>query len=131
MSSTELEAGESWNVVAKGGIRAPVNGSSYYASDSTEWQSTEAKGFWIKPLYEDSARGEKTMLMKVEPGAFSPLHNHKGEFEQIYVLEGSFYDQHKTMGVGDHCCRAPEAFHSAGSTEGAVVMLIYTRREPE
>ena len=115
--------------MGQGGIRAPVRGSLHYSSAPADWQPTKAKGFWIKSLYEDSARGEKTMLMKLDPGAFAPLHNHPGEFEQIYVLEGTFYDQHKTMGVGDYCCRTPEALHSAGSTEGAVVMVIYTRRD--
>ena len=63
--------------------------------------------------------------MKVDPGAFSPLHAHE-EIEQIYVLEGQFYDQAKTYGPGDFIVRAPGAMHSAGSEEGAVVLLFYS-----
>ena len=69
------------------------------------------------------------MLMKVDPGAFAAMHTHKGEFEQIYVVDGSFYDQDRTMGVGDYCCRAPDAAHQAGSKDGAIVVLVYTRRQ--
>jgi len=110
-----------------GGIRGPVVGSLRYASASGEWRPTEERGFWTKPLFEDRARGEKTLLMKVDPGAFSPMHAHPGELEQIYVLEGSFYDQDATMRPGDYCCRAPDAPHEAGSKDGAIVLLVYTR----
>jgi hypothetical protein len=41
---------------------------------------------------------------------------------------GSFFDQDRTLNVGDHCCRAPNAAHSAGSVQGAILMVIYTRR---
>jgi len=70
------------------------------------------------------------MLMKVDAGAFAGSHTHPGEFEQIYVLEGSFYDQQGTLRAGDYCCRAPDAAHTSGSQDGAIVLIIYTRREP-
>lgn len=124
------EGGDSWHFSGANGIKAPTRGSLHYASATADWQPTSAPGFWIKPLYEDAARGEKTMLMRVDAGAFAPMHNHDGEFEQLYVLEGSFHDQHGTMRAGDYCCRTPDAFHSAGSADGAVVMVIYTRRPP-
>lgn len=114
--------------VGRTGIVGPVLGSMRCASESIDWQPTESKGFWIKPLFNDDERGEKTLLMKIDPGAWSPMHAHRGELEQIYVLEGSFYDQDATMGPGDYCCRAPDAPHEAGSIDGAVVLLVYTRR---
>lgn len=110
------------------GIAGPVVGSMRYASASAEWQPTDSEGFWVKPLFEDAERGEKTLLMKIDPGAWSPMHTHPGELEQIYVLEGTFYDQDASMGPGDYCCRAPDAAHEAGSKTGAIVLLVYTRR---
>ena len=124
----ELLEGASWNVTGQEGSRAAVEGSEYLAGDAQGWQATDAPGFWVKSLHRDDARGEKTLLMKVDAGAFAPLHNHDGEFEQIYVLEGSFYDQHCTLRAGDYCCRSPDALHSSGSEDGALVMLIYTKR---
>jgi len=114
---------------ADAGISAPVLKSVYYRSDDAEWQATEAEGFWIKPLFEDKSQGEKTMLMKVDPGAWSPLHTHPGELEQIFVLQGSFFDQDRTLQPGDFCCRSPDAAHEAGSQEGAIVLVIYTKRQ--
>jgi len=90
-----------------------------------EWQECGADGFLLKALMEDSAAGLRTWLMKVEPGAFSQLHAH-AEVEQIYVLEGSFYDQQKTYRAGEYIVRAPGAMHTAGSDTGAVVLLFYS-----
>lgn len=110
------------------GIAGPVVGSMRYATSTVEWQPTDTEGFWVKPLFQDAERGEKTLLMKVDAGAWSPMHTHPGELEQIYVLDGSFYDQDGTMKSGDFCCRAPDAAHEAGSKDGAIVLLVYTRR---
>lgn len=112
-------------------ICAPVSGSCYLvAAELGDWQPTDSPGFRVKPLYEDAARGERTLLMKVDPGAFAPLHAHDGEFEQVYVLEGAFHDQDRTLGAGDYCCRAPGVPHESGSRDGAIVLLVYTRRDP-
>lgn len=94
-------------------------------SNQIEWQAEDSSGFHNKLLLEDPAAGIRTYLMKVDAGAYSPPHAHE-EFEQIYVLEGSFYDQDKTYQPGAFIVRAPGAMHSAGSKNGAVVLLIYT-----
>lgn len=126
----EPSKSQAWVVNGAGGagLFGPIIGSLRYQSNSAAWQPTEAPGFWIKPLFEDCARGEKTLLMKVDAGAWSPMHTHPGELEQIFVLEGSFYDQDAIMGPGSFCCRAPDAAHEAGSKDGALVLLVYTRR---
>ncbi|MEB0009746.1 MULTISPECIES: cupin domain-containing protein, partial [unclassified Pseudomonas] len=104
-----------WRIAGKHGTHGPVEGSTYYSSSADDWLPTTAEGFWIKPLFEDTERGEKTLLMKVDAGAHVASHTHKGELEQLFVLQGSLYDQDRTLNVGDYCCRAPDAAHSAGS----------------
>jgi anti-sigma factor ChrR (cupin superfamily) len=106
-------------------LATPPVGSRYLDPAAVEWQADGPK-FWTKPLHEDRARGERTLLMKIDPGAAFPLHAHD-EIEQIYVLSGSFFDQDRVMRAGDYACRAPGAMHTAGSQEGAVVLLIYSR----
>lgn len=115
---------------AHGTIAPPVAGSRYLESARMAWQATEDKGFWIKALYENPAAGERTWLMKVDPGAFAPRHSH-GEFEQFYVLEGSLYDEERLLRAGDYCCRAAGKPHVAGSREGALVLLVYSPAAPE
>jgi anti-sigma factor ChrR (cupin superfamily) len=106
-------------------LLAPIQGSVYLDLARTQWQPDGDK-FWIKPIYEDPIRGERTLLMKIGAGARYPMHAHE-ETEQIYVLSGSFRDQDRTLRSGDYCCRAPGAMHSTESDEGAVVLLVYSR----
>jgi anti-sigma factor ChrR (cupin superfamily) len=104
------------------------SGSIYVDPDALDWSSGD-DGFSVKLLYENSSRGERTLLMKLSPGAFFPTHAHEGEWEQIYVIEGTFYDEQRTMGPGDFVCRSPGAPHTAGSETGATVLLFYTKAE--
>lgn len=105
-------------------------GQSFYVDASrSDWQATEAPGFWTKPLYDNAERGEHTSLMRVDAGAYFPPHAHHGEWEQIFVLEGSFYDDDRLLRAGDFACRRPGALHAAGSEDGAVVLLLYTRND--
>jgi quercetin dioxygenase-like cupin family protein len=128
MTSSSDKSKESWTLAGSEAIKSPIEGTRRYRSSDAPWEPTQLDGFWIKSLYEDPVLGEKTMLMKVDPGAYAPSHTHPEEFEQVFVLEGSFYDQDGTMVAGDYCCRAPNAPHSSGSKEGALVMLVYTKR---
>ena len=100
--------------------------SSYMTTVDTDWEATDSDGFWIKRLYEDEQRGECTWLMRVDAGAYSPPHSHE-EFEQVYVLEGSFYDEDRTVKAGEFCARSAGAVHSAASDDGALMLVIYTK----
>jgi anti-sigma factor ChrR (cupin superfamily) len=113
------------NAVAGRALSRPAKGSVYRDAAAIDWQPDGDK-FWIKPLYEDREKGERTCLMKIDPGAWFPLHAHE-EVEQIYVLSGSFFDQDRTLRAGDYACRAAGAMHTSGSNEGAVLLLIYSR----
>ena len=106
-------------------LKMPLAESLMLKSREIPWQSSDAPGFWIKPLIEDDHQGIRTWLMKVDAGAFSDMHGHS-EYEQIFVLEGTFFDQDHVYGPGDFIVRAPGALHTAGSEEGAVVLLFYS-----
>ncbi len=103
----------------------PAAGSVRLVVDALDWQDSGSPGFLVKSLLEDPPRGLRSWLMKVEPGAWSPPHSH-AEVEQVYVLEGSFYDQDATYGPGDYIVRAAGAEHTAGSESGALVLLFYS-----
>ena len=103
----------------------PETDSIALDSKQVDWQQDGDAGFYHKLLLEDEATGLRTYLMKVDAGAFSPPHAHQ-EYEQIYVMEGSFYDQDKTYHPGEFIVRAPGAMHSAGSEDGALILLVYS-----
>ena len=100
--------------------------SSYVSAVDAQWEATDTDGFWVKRLYEDGARGERTWLMRIDPGAYSSPHAHK-EFEQVYVIEGSFYDDDRLVKAGEFCARSPGAVHSAASDDGALILVLYTK----
>ena len=110
-------------------LNLPTNDSLFLNSEEMELQDSGEEGFWIKPLLEDDMEGDnatlRTWLMKVDAGAFSPMHAHD-DIEQIFVIEGSFYDQDKIYEPGDYVIRAPGTVHSAGSENGAIVLLFYS-----
>ena len=89
-------------------LKMPLGESLMLKSREIPWQGSDAPGFWVKPLIEDDHQGIRTWLMKVDPGAFSDMHGHS-EYEQIYVLEGAFYDQDHEYGPRDFIVSAPGA----------------------
>jgi anti-sigma factor ChrR (cupin superfamily) len=105
--------------------KRPDSGTLSIVTETMEWQPGGVEGFWIKPLFEEPSTGQRTWLMKVDAGAFAPMHAHD-ELEQIFVLEGSFYDQDTAYNAGDYAIRAPHAQHTAGSHDGALVLLVYS-----
>jgi anti-sigma factor ChrR (cupin superfamily) len=89
-----------------------------------DWQPGERPGEMIRSLLDDP-RGYRTMLMKVAPGPLGMLHAHD-EIEQIYVMEGDFFDDDESYGPGDFLLRMPGALHRAGSKDGCTMFIAYT-----
>jgi len=109
-------------------LALPASGSACLYSRNLEWRSSDGTGFWYKFLYENKKAGQRTLLMKIDPGAYAPGHSHS-ELEQIYVIEGSFYDEEHTYTAGDYIIRAPGAEHTTGSRDGAVALVVYSTLE--
>ena len=77
-----------------------------------------------RSLIEDP-RGYRTMLLRIEPSPLGELHAHT-EIEQIYILEGDFFDDDESYGPGDFALRMPGAMHRAGSRNGCTMLITYT-----
>ena len=68
--------------------QAGVDGHSHIVRPAEmEWQKTSFPGCWAKPLLFDAKSGLATMLMKFDPGAVLPDHEHV-QIEQTYVISG-------------------------------------------
>ena len=64
-------------VTPKGEAQAGVEGHSHIVRPAEmEWQKTSFPGCEAKPLYVDAKTGIATLLMKFEPGAVLPDHEH-------------------------------------------------------
>ena len=106
-------------------LKLPSAGSLIWRTNDIDWQVCDEPGFWVKPLIEDGSKIIRTWLMKIDAGAFSDLHAHD-EYEQIYVLAGSFYDQDSEYVAGDFIDLEPGAMHTSGRKTGATVLLFYS-----
>jgi quercetin dioxygenase-like cupin family protein len=99
-------------------------GSSFVDPGQLSWQASDTPGFDIVTLFENRMTGESTVLMRVAPGAFADVHSHD-MLEEIYVLDGEFADQTQRYAKGHYCIRAAGAPHTATSSTGCLVLLVY------
>jgi quercetin dioxygenase-like cupin family protein len=111
-------------------LGTPQAGSLYLNSLKMPWEPTEIEGYSLKRLYEDSERGEITCLFRMDPGAIANRHAHHDEFEQVYVLEGSFNDGEQTLVAGDYVFRAPGAMHEGSTQDGALMLVMFSKADP-
>jgi anti-sigma factor ChrR (cupin superfamily) len=100
----------------------PDHGSSKIGAQ--DWLPGERPGELIRSLIDDP-RGYRTMMMKIEPSPLGILHAHR-EIEQIYVIEGDFFDDDAHYRAGDFAVRMPGTMHRAGSETGCLMMIVYT-----
>ena len=100
--------------------------SRYVDIDSMPWRETRWPKIKVKVLMEDKERGLSTMLMRWEPGAELPDHEHV-DIEQTYVLEGSFEDDMGACSAGQFVWRPAGSRHTARSPGGALMLGIFMR----
>jgi len=103
---------------------APPTRGSRATPPAEDWvPSPTSPGWFLRTLLETP--GHSTQLMRVEPGTLSPPHAHD-RIEQIYILDGSLYDDDGTVHpAGSFIVRAPGAVHAGGSTDGATMLVVY------
>ena len=90
---------------------------------AADWTPTERPGEFLRALINDPA-GYRTLLSKVPPGPLGEMHAHE-TIEQIYVIDGDFYDDDASYGPGDFVLRMPGTQHRAGSRKGCTMLLVY------
>ncbi len=93
------------------------------------WRPTRFPGCAVKPLMVDTRSGLATLLMKMEPGAELPDHEHV-LIEQTYVLEGSLVDKEGPdagieIGAGEFVWRPAGSRHSAWTPKGGTFIAIF------
>ena len=94
-----------------------------------EWQKTRFPGCEVKTLLFDPATGLVTALMRFEPGAILPDHEHV-KIEQTYVLEGKLVDKEgPAAGLevkpGEFVWREEGSRHVAWTPEGGLMLAIF------
>ena len=77
-------------------------------------------------FYNEGDGGASAVLLRYEPGARVPEHEHVG-YEHMLVLKGDQYDENGTYPAGSFVIHPPGTRHSPGSHGGCVALLIYEK----
>ncbi len=107
-----------------------TNISNYITnSRQLEWkplqeEGVDSRGVYVKVLrYDEQTKRAPTILLKFEPGARYPYHNHPAG-EEIFVLEGDAILEGQQLFAGDYLYTPPGFKHAVTSEKGCVVLFI-------
>ncbi len=98
--------------------------SRFVKPQEMPWEETKFPGVVVKTLMIDKAGGLLTVLLKMEPGAKLPDHEHV-MIEQTYVIEGRLVDGEGICGPGEFVWRPAGSRHEAGTPEGGLMIAIF------
>ena len=104
------------------GAALPTEGT--FVIRSGDWSTGDRPGESVRMLVNDPA-GYQTMVMKLAAGPLGVLHDHD-MIEQIYVIDGDFFDDESRYQAGDLVVRMPGTMHRAGSDNGCTLLITYT-----
>lgn len=97
--------------------------------DQKEWQPLIEKGIHYKGIsvislhYNDARKRSTTILLKFEPGASYPYHNHPAG-EEVYVLKGEADFEELTLSEGDYLYTPPGFKHAVTSKTGCTLLFV-------
>jgi len=98
-------------------------------SNQKDWQPLVEKGISYKGIsvislhYDEEKKRSTTILLKFEPGATYPYHNHPAG-EEIYMLSGEAILENVTLSQGDYLYTPPNFKHSVTTIKGCTMLFI-------
>ena len=100
--------------------------STFVDVEHMGWTPSKFPGVDVKILYQDENTGMLTVLTRMAPGSFIPLHVHT-DIEQTYVLEGSLDDEQGSATAGNFVWRPGGNTHLARAPNGCVSISFFTK----
>ena len=88
------------------------------------WEDTKFPGVKAKTLLVDPSSGLLTVLLKMDPGARLPDHEHV-LIEQTYVIEGQLVDPDGVCTAGNFVWRPAGTRHAAYTPDGGLMLAIF------
>jgi anti-sigma factor ChrR (cupin superfamily) len=93
--------------------------------DEPGWEPLRP-GVDIRRLYQEAESGAAAALLRYQPGAAVPHHEHLGH-EHVLVLAGAQSDERGHYPAGTFVVNRPASAHRVASAEGCVVLVIWER----
>ncbi|MCB9233889.1 MAG: cupin domain-containing protein [Bacteroidia bacterium] len=86
-------------------------------------EGVDTRGIFYKALrFDEQQNRAPSFLLKFEPGASYPYHNHPGG-EEVFVLEGEVYFNEGKLTRGDYLYTPPGYKHAVRSEVGCVLLF--------
>jgi len=98
-------------------------------ANDMQWEPIKYPGCYVKTLMVDRESGLLTVLLKMDPGASLPDHEH-ALVEQTYVIEGRLVDSEGPemgleVGPGEFVYRPAGSRHAAVAPEGGLMVAVF------
>ena len=91
-------------------------------TDELAWRAVGVPGVFSKLLRDDKETGARSVLLRFEPGARFPAHDHPGG-EEILILEGDLHVARDHLRAGDYLYTPPGGVHAAWSEAGCLAFV--------
>lgn len=100
---------------------------TYVDSSKAEWQDFRP-GSRRKVLHEDPGTGQLTMLVQWDAGYKMGVMEHHEDDEHLYIIAGTFVDEHRTCGPGTYILNRAGSEHQAYTPVGCTFLEIVPGR---
>ena len=109
---------------AKGHEGLPPLASRFVQVHELPWEETRYPGVKAKTLLVDKRSGQLTALLKMDPGAELPDHEHV-LIEQSFILEGELVCGEGRCSAGNFVWRPAGSRHKAWTPNGALLLGMF------
>ncbi len=96
-------------------------------STTIKWRPLDepgVSGIYVKTMrIDEENRRAPTILLKFDPGATYPAHNHPGG-EEVFVIEGDIKLGKDHLSEGDYLYTQVNGKHAARSENGCIVLVV-------
>jgi len=100
---------------------APAGSRTVRATEG-RWEPI-CPGIERKTLWHDREKGRITFLIRAQPGAEFPAHQHDDD-EEAYMLSGDLAFDDLVLGAGDYHLARPGVYHPVGRTRMGCMLLV-------
>lgn len=109
-------------IAAKVDLGTPLAGIHVARSDSGVWRPF-ADGITVKTLWRSLQSGRSALILRMQPGAIMPPHDHEGD-EETLVLEGDLQVNGVEFGPGDFQVAFAGTRHPVITTRGGCLCYV-------
>ncbi len=105
-------------------LNADLSQRAVVRTADMDWQPSPSPTVWRKRLYLDgpAEAGIVTSVVRYDAGSSFPSHSHPGG-EEIFVLEGTFSDEHGDYPAGSYLLNPDGTSHAPFSKDGCTLFV--------